>query len=143
MWRLTDKNKDGFYESKESISHGYAVHIGFGAHGMSGVIQGPDGKIYWQIGDIGANIVDKAGVKHEYPNEGVLVRSNPDGSDFEVVSHGIRNDHEFVFDEYGNLISSDNDGDHQGESERLVHLVDGSDSGWGNDAADDSEDRLS
>lgn len=130
MWRLTDKNKDGFYESKESISHGYAVHIGFGAHGMSGVIQGPDGKIYWQIGDIGANIIDKAGVKHEYPNEGVLVRSNPDGSDFEVVSHGIRNDHEFVFDEYGNLISSDNDGDHQGESERLVHLVEGSDSGW-------------
>ncbi len=130
MWRLTDKNKDGFYESKESISHGYAVHIGFGAHGMSGVIQGPDGKIYWQIGDIGANIVDKAGVKHEYPNEGVLVRSNPDGTDFEVVAHGIRNDHEFVFDEYGNLISSDNDGDHQGESERLVHLVDGSDSGW-------------
>jgi putative membrane-bound dehydrogenase-like protein len=130
MWRLTDKNKDGFYETKESISHGYAVHIGFGAHGMSGVIQGPDGKIYWQIGDIGANIVDKAGVKHEYPNEGVLVRSNPDGSDFEVVAHGIRNDHEFVFDHYGNLISSDNDGDHQGESERLVHLVEGSDSGW-------------
>jgi putative membrane-bound dehydrogenase-like protein len=130
MWRLRDKNKDGYYESRESISHGYAVHIGFGAHGMSGVIQGPDGKIYWQIGDIGANITDKAGIKHEYPNEGVLVRSNPDGTDFEVVAHGIRNDHEFVFDAYGNLISSDNDGDHQGESERLVHLVEGGDSGW-------------
>jgi quinoprotein glucose dehydrogenase len=130
MWRLTDKNKDGIYETKESISHGYAVHIGFGGHGMSGAVEGPDGKIYWQIGDIGANIVDKTGKKHEYPNEGVLVRSNPDGSDFEVVSHGIRNTHEFVFDDYGNILSSDNDGDHAGESERLVHLVEGSDFGW-------------
>ncbi|NNG10009.1 MAG: heme-binding protein, partial [Arenibacter sp.] len=31
---------------------------------------------------------------------------------------------------YGNLISSDNDGDHRGESERLVHIVEGSDAGW-------------
>lgn len=130
MWRLEDKNGDGVYETKQSISHGYAVHIGFGGHGMSGAIQGPDGKIYWQIGDIGANITDKSGQKHEYPNEGILVRSNPDGSDFEVVAHGIRNDHEFVFDALGNIISSDNDGDHPGESERLVHIVEGGDSGW-------------
>ncbi|MDJ1486257.1 HEAT repeat domain-containing protein [Cytophagaceae bacterium YF14B1] len=130
MWRLEDKNSDGVYETKQSISHGYAVHIGFGGHGMSGAIQGPDGKIYWQIGDIGANITDKSGQKHEYPNEGILVRSNPDGSDFEVVAHGIRNDHEFVFDALGNIISSDNDGDHPGESERLVHIVEGGDSGW-------------
>ncbi|MDJ1472521.1 HEAT repeat domain-containing protein [Xanthocytophaga flava] len=130
MWRLEDKNGDGVYETKQSISHGYAVHIGFGGHGMSGAIQGPDGKIYWQIGDIGANITDKSGQKHEYPNEGIMVRSNPDGSDFEVVAHGIRNDHEFVFDALGNIISSDNDGDHPGESERLVHIVEGGDSGW-------------
>ena len=31
---------------------------------------------------------------------------------------------------YGNLISVDNDGDHQGETERLVYMPDGSDSGW-------------
>ncbi|TAE53618.1 MAG: heme-binding protein, partial [Bacteroidetes bacterium] len=54
----------------------------------------------------------------------------PDGSDFEVYAAGLRNTHEFVFDEYGNLISSDNDGDHSGESERLVHVVEGSDAGW-------------
>jgi hypothetical protein len=42
----------------------------------------------------------------------------------------LRNTHEFVFDEYGNIISSDNDGDHPGESERLVHIVEGSDAGW-------------
>lgn len=130
MWRLRDTNGDGVIDDKKSISHGYAVHIGFSGHGMSGATEGPDGKIYWQIGDIGANITAPDGTVHAYPNEGILVRSNPDGSDFEVFAAGIRNTHEFVFDEYGNIISSDNDGDHPGESERLVYLVDGSDQGW-------------
>ena len=130
LWRLTDKNKDGYYETKKSISHGYAVHIGFSGHGMSGITEGPDGKIYWQIGDIGANITSVDGKRFEYPNEGVLVRSNPDGTDFEVFGAGIRNTHEFVFDQYGNIISSDNDGDHPTERERLVHLVEGADLGW-------------
>jgi len=130
LWRLTDTNDDLILDEKTSISHGYAVHIGFGGHGMSGVVEGPDGKIYWGIGDIGANVTDQEGVEHFYPNQGVIVRSDPDGSDFEVFAHGLRNTHEFVFDAYGNIISSDNDGDHAGESERLVHIVEGSDAGW-------------
>ncbi|MEI9921600.1 MAG: HEAT repeat domain-containing protein [Bacteroidota bacterium] len=130
MWRLTDKDGDGFIDSKESISHGYGVHIGFSGHGMSGIEVGPEGKIYWQIGDIGFNGTDKDGKKWEYPNSGVVCRSNPDGSDFEVFAYGNRNTHEFVFDEYGNLISEDNDGDHAGESERIVYIVNGADIGW-------------
>ena len=97
---------------------------------MSGAIEGPDGKIYWGIGDIGANLTDKEGKQYVYPNQGVLVRSNPDGSDFEVFAAGLRNTHEFAFDVYGNIIGQDNDGDHEGESERLVHIVEGSDAGW-------------
>lgn len=130
LWRLQDLDGDGIPEKKESISTGYQVHIGFGGHGMSGLVEGPDGKIYWGIGDIGANIVDKAGNKHFYPNEGIIVRANPNGTDFEVFASGLRNTYEFTFDEYGNLITSDNDGDHPGESERLVHLVEGTDLGW-------------
>lgn len=130
VWRLKDTNGDGVLDEKTSISHGYGVHIGFSGHGMSNPIEGPDGRIYWNIGDIGANITTAEGVKHEHPNSGIIARSNPDGSDFEIFAHGLRNTHEFVFDEYGNLISSDNDGDHPGESERLVHVVEGSDAGW-------------
>ncbi|WP_425237857.1 HEAT repeat domain-containing protein [Ulvibacterium sp.] len=130
MWRLTDTNEDQVLDEKTSIAHGFAVHIGFGAHGMSGAVEGPDGKIYWGIGDIGASITTVDGEKHHYPNQGVIVRSNPDGTDFEVFARGLRNTHEFVFDAYGNIISSDNDGDHAGESERLVHIVEGSDAGW-------------
>jgi quinoprotein glucose dehydrogenase len=130
MWRMRDKNGDGLADEKTSISHGYGVHIGFGGHGMSGVEMGPDGKIYWQIGDIGFNGQSADGQKWEYPNSGVIVRSNPDGSDFEVFASGLRNTHEFAFDELGNLISEDNDGDHAGEKERLVYIVNGSDAGW-------------
>ena len=130
LWRLKDNDGDGIIDEKTSISHGYGVHIGFSGHGLAGVTEGPDGKIYWKIGDIGANVKSPDGKVHKYPNEGIVVRSNPDGSDFEVFASGLRNTHEFVFDEYGNIISSDNDGDHPGESERLVYIVEGSDAGW-------------
>jgi quinoprotein glucose dehydrogenase len=130
LWRMRDKNDDGIPDEKTSVSHGYGVHIGFGGHGMSGVEMGPDGRIYWQIGDIGFNGTDKDGKKWEHPNSGVIARSNPDGSDFEIFAYGVRNTHEFAFDQYGNLISEDNDGDHSGEKERLVYIVNGSDAGW-------------
>lgn len=130
LWRMKDKNGDGIADDKTSISHGYGIHIGFSGHGMSGVEMGPDGRIYWQIGDIGFNGTDQTGKKWEYPNSGVIARSNPDGSDFEIFAAGNRNTHEFVFDEYANLISEDNDGDHPGESERLVYVVNGADIGW-------------
>lgn len=129
LWRIKE-NKQGIAESKTSISHGYGIHIGFGGHGMSGIEVGPEGKIYWQIGDIGFNGKDQTGKQWNHSNSGVICRSNPDGSDFEVFSYGNRNTHEFVFDEYGNLISEDNDGDHPGESERIVYVVNGADIGW-------------
>jgi putative heme-binding domain-containing protein len=130
LWRIKDKNGDGLADEKTSISHGYGIHVGFGGHGMSGIEVGPEGKIYWQIGDIGFSGEGADGQKWEHPNSGVIVRANPDGSDFEVFAYGNRNTHEFVFDQYGNLISEDNDGDHAGEKERIVYITNGSDTGW-------------
>ncbi len=130
LWKIEDVTGDGKADRKTSLSHGYAVHIGFGGHGMSGLTVGPDGRIYWSIGDIGFSVVDKDGKKWDFPNQGGIFRSEPDGSGFEVFARGLRNTHEFVFDEYGNLFSVDNDGDHPGEKERLVYVVNGSDAGW-------------
>ncbi|MFM9910028.1 MAG: heme-binding protein, partial [Chitinophagaceae bacterium] len=130
LWRMKDKNGDGIADEKTSISNGYGIHIGFGGHGMSGIEMGPDGKIYWQIGDIGFNGKGQDGEVWNHANSGVIARANPDGSDFEIFAAGLRNTHEFAFDEYGNLISEDNDGDHAGERERLVYIVNGSDAGW-------------
>ncbi|MCC5936605.1 MAG: HEAT repeat domain-containing protein [Lunatimonas sp.] len=130
MWRIKEHPKHGLMQQKESISHGYGIHVGFSGHGMSGLEMGPDGRVYWGIGDIGFNGIGPDGTEWKYPNRGVIARSNPDGTDFEIFAMGVRNTHEFVFDEFGNLISVDNDGDHRGERERLVYLVDGSDTGW-------------
>jgi quinoprotein glucose dehydrogenase len=130
MWRIRDTSGDGMADWKESISHGYNVHIGFSGHGMSGAKKGPDGRIYWGIGDMGFNVVDQEGSHWYYPNEGAILRSEPDGSNFEVFASGLRNTHEFDFDKHGNLITVDNDGDHPGEYERLMYLINGSDSGW-------------
>ncbi|MDO3383381.1 HEAT repeat domain-containing protein [Gilvimarinus algae] len=129
-WRVKDTDGDGSADENHKLSDGFGVHIGFSGHGMSGVTLGPDGRIYYGIGDVGANITDNDGNQYPHPNRGVVVRSEPDGSNFEVFAYGVRNTHEFTFDKYGNLISVDNDGDHPGEYERIVYLVDGSDSGW-------------
>ncbi len=130
IWHLEDKNGDGIWDKKTSISTGYGVHIGFSGHNLSGIVEGPDGRLYWNIGDIGGTVKTIDGRTLDNPNSGFISRANPDGSDFEIFATGLRNTHEFDFDEYGNLISSDNDGDHPGESERLVHIVEGSDAGW-------------
>src|SRR5699024_36865 len=130
MWKLQDTNGDGLADKKESLMHGFGVHIGFRGHGMSGATYGPDGRIYWAMGEIGFNGEDEEGKQWYYPNQGVIVRSEPDGSNFEVFARGLRNIFEFDFDKFGNLITVDNDGDYPGEDERLVYLVKGSDSGW-------------
>ncbi|MGH9162838.1 MAG: HEAT repeat domain-containing protein [Vicinamibacteraceae bacterium] len=130
VYRLRDTDKDGLADQRTTISEGYNTHPAFGGHGISGVMVGPDGRLYWEVGDMGLHVVDKAGRTWAYPNQGAVLRSELDGSNFEVFATGIRNLQEFAFDEHGNLISVDNDGDHQGETERLVYLPYGSDSGW-------------
>lgn len=130
MWRTQDTDNDGMADTKTAISSGYGVHIGFRGHGMSGLKMGPDGRIYWSIGDVGLNVQSEDGEHWSYPNQGAILRSDPDGRNFEVFAAGLRNPHEFAFDKYGNLVTVDHDGDHAGEQERIVYIVNGSDSGW-------------
>ena len=106
------------------------IHPAFGGHGVSGVLMGPDGRLYWEVGDIGLHVTDRGGKIWSYPNQGAVMRSDPDGSNFEVFATGIRNLQEFSFDEHGNLISVDNDGDYPSEAERVVYLPWGSETGW-------------
>jgi putative membrane-bound dehydrogenase-like protein len=130
LWRFRDTNGDGRMDARDSVAHGFNVHPGFGGHGLSGITMGPDGRVYWKVGDIGLNVVDRTGTRWMYANRGSIVRANPDGSDFEVFASGLRNTHEFAFDEHGNLITVDNDGDYPGETERLVYITYASDAGW-------------
>ena len=130
LWKLTDTNGDGIADSRESIVHGFAPHIGYGNHDLHSIVQGYDGKIYWSMGDRGLNVLTKEGNRVSNPHSGCILRCNPDGSEFEVFATGLRNCQYFDFDNYGNIFAIDHDADFQGERERLVYLPEGSDSGW-------------
>lgn len=130
LWKLTDTNGDGRADKKEILVHGFANHIGYGNHDLHCVVQGMDGRIYWSMGDRGADVMTKEGRHLSYPHTGTILRCQPDGSGFEVFASGLRNCQGFDFDNHGNLFSIDHDADFQGERERLVFIPEGSDSGW-------------
>ena len=129
VWKLRDANGDGKADERKAIASGFGVHINYAGHDMHGLTLGPDGKLYWTIGDKGTN-VESEGKRWSYPHEGAVLRCNPDGSDFEVFAHGLRNVQQIAFDDYGYLFGVDNDSDQKGEKERLVYIPEGSDSGW-------------
>lgn len=129
LYKLTDKDGDGLFETKQELARGIGYHIGYGGHDMHGPTLGMDGRIYWSTGDKGISVQLKDGRHLHYPGEGGVFRIEPDGSGFEVFAHGLRNPQELAFDEWGNLFTVDNDGDF-GDKERLHYVVEGSDSGW-------------
>lgn len=132
FWKLTDTNADGKADQRQSLFHGFGLHIAYAGHDMHGPRVGPDGRIYWTIGDKGVHVSSKEGRLYHFPHRGCLMRCDPDGSNFEVVLTGLRNTQEIVFDEFGNMFGEDNDADKPGERERVLFLIEGADYGWQN-----------
>ncbi|PYL00107.1 MAG: heme-binding protein [Verrucomicrobia bacterium] len=129
FWLLRDTNGDGVADFRQSLHYGFGVRVGFIGHDSHGVHFGPDGKIYFSIGDRGSNVKLADGRQVGEPDTGCVFRCNPDGSDLEVFSFGLRNPQDLVFDPYGNLFTGDNNSD-SGDQARWVYVVEGGDNGW-------------
>ena len=129
IWVLRDSPKEDKAQEKKVLQDGFGVKISLSGHDLSGVVVGYDGRIWGSVGDRGFNFTTREGKKYNFKNKGAVFRHEPDGSNFEVVHTGLRNPKEIAFDEWGNLVTVDNNSD-QGDAARIVTIVEGADSGW-------------
>ncbi len=128
LWKLRDTDGDGVADERVELHTGYGVKVSLLGHDLHGLVVGPDGRIWFSIGDRGFS-VEHAGRTLDYPNTGAVLRCEPDGSGLEVFATGLRNPQELVFDEHGDLFTGDNNSD-GGDQARWVHVLEGGDSGW-------------
>ena len=105
-------------------------------HGVHAVVYGPDGYYYFNNGDRGLDVTDRAGKRivsgpdKEY-YAGSALRVLPDGTGLEVLGHNFRNPYELTIDSFGNMWQSDNDDDGN-EWVRINYVMRGGNHGyWG------------
>lgn len=92
-------------------------------HGVHQVMFGPDGRLYFNVGNDGGLIRDRDGnpitdlagnviEPHRKPyQQGLVFRCEPDGSRVETLGWNFRNNWEVTVDSFGTLWQSDNDDD--------------------------------
>ncbi|MDB6031537.1 MAG: repeat protein, partial [Verrucomicrobiales bacterium] len=103
LWRL-QVNAQGKAIEKRRLQGNFGVHIGVTGHDLHGLIIGPDGKLYFSIGDRGfkppPNILGRGFaskfLERVLPDCGAVFRCNPDGTGFEVYCLGLRNPQELA-----------------------------------------------
>lgn len=85
-------------------------------HGLHAIKFGPDGRLYFNAGDQGFDLVDKDGRQWVSSKKGpyyagTALRMNMDGTGFTVLAHNFRNPYELALDSFGSIWQSDNDDD--------------------------------
>ncbi|MBK9129676.1 MAG: HEAT repeat domain-containing protein, partial [Phycisphaerales bacterium] len=128
LWRLRDRDGDQRADERTVLHEGFGVHTALLGHDMHGLCLGPDGRLYFSIGDRGLQVRTDEGTL-AYPDEGAVLRCELDGSRLEVFHRGLRNPQELAFDQWGDLFTGDNNSD-GGDRARFVYLMEGGDCGW-------------
>ena len=129
LWNLRDTDDDGVSDDRLALSDGYGVKVAFRGHDLHGLLIGPDGRLYFTIGDRGYNITTDDGRVISNTESGAMFRCELDGSALEVVATGMRNPQEIAFNDLGDFFSVDNNSD-SGDKARIVQILEGGDSGW-------------
>ena len=113
---------------------------GFGGfdhdHGVHGLHLGPDGKLYFTVGDQGVKGLqasDGKGRKFDSNKTdcqgGTVWRCDLDGTKLELIAHNFRNNYEACVDSFGEIWLSDNDDDGNQQT-RICHVMPGGNYGY-------------
>jgi putative membrane-bound dehydrogenase-like protein len=119
VWLFTDSNSDGKADRKEVIFEGVGGEQH--DHGMHAFTLGPDGKLYFNFGNEGGQLLGRDGkpvigkdgkpIDFKKNKQGIVFRCDPDFKNVEVLGHNFRNNYEVAVDSYGTMWQSDNDDD--------------------------------
>ena len=129
LWKLAPTKAGEKSPTRESLANGFGVHTGFIGHDLHGLTLGPDGRLYFSIGDRGLRVKTKEGTILNNPDSGAVLRCEQDGSHLEIFCSGLRNPQELAFNDVGDLFTCDNNSD-SGDMARWLHLVEGGEYGW-------------
>lgn len=105
-------------------------------HGVHGINIGPDGKLYFTVGDQGVDGLqssDGKGRKWKSNNTdcqaGTVWRCDMDGKNLELIAHNFRNNYECCVDSFGEIWLSDNDDDGNQQT-RICFVMPGGNYGY-------------
>src|SRR5262249_32833098 len=113
---------------------------GFGGydhdHGVHGILIGPDGKLYFSVGDTGVHGLQSSdGKGRKWTSNdtdcraGTIWRCDLDGKNLELIAHNFRNEYEPCVDSFGTIFTSDNDDDGN-EQTRICYVMPGGNYGY-------------
>ena len=154
LYRLSDKDRDGTLEDVKALFTFAGVG---GEHGAHAVTLGPDGMIYVSVGNHTRADVDFAESspyrnfyegdllpRYEDPGGhandvqapgGVVIRTDLDGQEVEMVAGGLRNAYDLAFNRLGEMFIHDSDMESDAGTTwyrptRLYHVTPGAEFGW-------------
>ncbi len=113
---------------------------GFGGfdhdHGVHGIFIGPDGKLWFTVGDTGVHGLQSSDGKGRKWNSndtdcraGTVWRCDIDGRNLELIAHNFRNNYQACVDSFGTVFLSDNDDDGNQQT-RICFVMPGGDYGY-------------